>query len=350
MELENRKALIFISLVIIASGCTGGGNTTKTSSSSISVLNFSAFPQSVYSNQQERLTLEVKNTGDRDAKNVAARLFNVPFTGENKWDINQGSTTEYLGTMKAAEPDNNLPARSHTISWSMEAPGLQDGVSIPYNFMSRIFYKYSTLGKSEITLMSQDRFRESGKVGRPTLDNSAGPIQMQIRTEEPIVFYPSESDRTTEMCVIVKNTGSGTAFLHSDAYKPDAERKYDVKSDNLNKIKLKVFNQGRISFEAIDQQNSDLPDNVGVVDLIRGGSGIQCFKIHANNWETTSGPQETIPITMTATYGYYKDTSTSVMVKGSSRFGGSDSSSSGSDSSTSSGGSDSTAASSSPGV
>lgn len=314
---KNRLGLAILTAIVIASGCAGGGTSNEAASSdSVSVMNFSAFPSSPYDNQQTRITLELKNEGEVDAENTAARLFNVPFSGNKNWNLD-GSKTKEFGTLEAADPENDLPARPHRENWRLEAPNIQDGLTVPYKFMTRIFYKYRTNANTEITLMSQDRFREQGKTGRPSLENSDGPIQMEIRTETPIVFYPEEdgSTRQSEMCVIVRNEGDGTPFYFEkgETYKPGSDRRYSVSDEDTDRVQLSIEDAGNIQFKSESGGDTD------TVELI-GSKGISCWTIEAN-FGAQSEIQREVPVTMEADYGYYKEDQVSVTVRGSERFG-----------------------------
>lgn len=321
--IENKNLLVLLSLVVVASGCahTAGTGNNEATSESVSIQNFSAFPSDVYGTQNVRLTLTLKNNGDSTAENVQARLFNVPFgSGNSEWS-GLDSRTVNFGTLEPEDEEANLPARESTKFWSMEAPNLDDGVTIPYQFMTEVFYNYETQGTTSITLMDQQRFREEGNPQRPTLDTTSGPIQMEVRTRSPIVFYPDDQGtRKSEMCIIVTNEGEGTPFwsdstvqLDGSSNSPDYQQ---VDEDAINKVKLRVKNQGRINFTNSDDTDNS---NVNIVNIF-GNKGIGCFEINAQDWSQGVGPQEEVPIVLTAQYGYSKETSTSVTVTGSERF------------------------------
>lgn len=316
--MENRNVMVLLSLVVIASGCahTAGGTSSTATSDSVTISNFSAFPNDVLNNQQVRMEMTLVNDGEGTAEDVQARLFNVPFSGDNSWNLNSERVIEF-GDLEPADDENNLPAREATQYWTADSPDLQDGVTIPYQFMSEVFYKYQTRGTTSVTLMDQQRFREEGDPSRPTLDTTSGPIQMEIRTRSPIVFYPQDgANRNTEMCVVVRNQGAGTPFIHDRVYNGDS---YNLEEDDTNKVKVRVQDQGRISFEAEDGSNT------AIVDIF-GNRGIGCFTVNVDSWNEGVGPQEEVPIVLEAEYGYSKETSTSVTVSGSERFGGSSSS------------------------
>lgn len=316
--IENKNIMVLLSLVVVASGCahTATSQTSQATSDSVSINNFSAFPNNnVYNNQNVRLELTLQNDGEATAENVKARLFNVPFgSGDSEWTGLQSRTVSF-GTLEPRDEEANLPARESTEFWSAEAPSLEDGVTIPYQFMTEIFYNYETQGTTSITLMNQQRFREEGNPSRPTLDTTSGPIQMEVRTRSPIVFYPGDgNDRQSEMCVIITNDGQGTPFWSSNIEDGDYQ---DIGEEERNKVRLRVEDQGRIEFS-----NSESGDNsnTAIVDIF-GNRGIGCFNINVDNWNQGVGPQEEVPIVMTSDYGYSKESSTSVTVTGSERFG-----------------------------
>ncbi|PSH00061.1 MAG: hypothetical protein BRC28_01485 [Nanohaloarchaea archaeon SW_4_43_9] len=308
--MENREILVLLALVVVASGCSHTAS-PSTSTSSVTIQNFSAFPSDVLSEQQVRLSLTLKNNGDADAEDVQARLFNVPFSGERNWKLD-GERTITFGTLQSADEERNLPARESTKYWSLNSPNLEEGATIPYRFITRVYYKYQTTGTTSVTLMGQRRYRQQGNPERPTLDTTSGPIQMEIRTRSPIVFYPEDdSSRTTEMCVIVTNEGTGTPFIHDQAYDGN---QYNMERENSNKVKLRVKNQGNTDFSA----SSDNSQTV-LVDML-GNRGIGCFSIDVRNWNSNVGPQQDVPVLIEADYGYVKETSSSATVSGTDRF------------------------------
>ncbi|MBC5792966.1 MAG: hypothetical protein H8Z69_02890 [Nanohaloarchaea archaeon] len=296
-----KRAIVFIALVVVASGCAS--TTTPENSStadSVSVMNFTAYPSSPYSGEQVRLRLTLKNTGDATAEDVTAQLFNVPFSGSgNVWDyVGDQSADKSFGTLEPRDDENNLPARPSTKVWNIKAPTLENGVTIPYNFKSRIYYKYSTQGTSRITLMSRERFQNERTRSRPTLDTTSGPIQMSIRTKSPIT-YTGDSPTNSQMCIQVKNEGSGTPFVSDD---------YDVSDSEENTVEITVPDQGSIDFSANQGDG-----NSAELDLV-GGRGFSCFTIEATGG---IGPQQEIPVIVEADYGYLKEDTQTVRVRGS---------------------------------
>lgn len=310
-DLPTSKAgLVILSLAIIVSGCASGEENTSevtvSQTSGVEITRFAASPSELFGGQKMNLELNLKNKGGQNAQNVKARLYNVPFSGSRSWSISSGNQKVSFDNLGAPDPDADTPSLTVPKTWTLTAPTLQSGVTIPYDFFVRVFYKYETTGTTNIQVMSDERFRESG-AGRskPTLDNSGGPIQMEVRTRTPIVFFSSsgsDSTETSEFCVIVKNVGGGTPFHPTEGVN---NGNYAVNDNNLDEVVLKVQSSGStVSFESTEKK----------VDLI-GGRGVACYTMKAN-FVSSQDIQRTIPITMTAEYGYYKDSQTSVTVKG----------------------------------
>lgn len=311
MEIENSRAVLaFLSIVVLASGCAHTANNTDSGpTSSLKIENFTAFPSDPFSGQDVRLQLQTINLGEHDAEDVSAELYNVPFDGENSWSFREGDGQWVdQGVVRSADPDADLPARTQNIRWALTAPNLDSDLDIPYNFRTRIYYKYRSVGTSTLTLMDQETYREEGSSGRPVIDNSASPVNLEIRTRTPIVYEGGGS----EMCIIARNEGEGTAFLHEEAYQ---DPEYEIGDENANKVLVSVPDQANVDFSSEEEVDSE--ENTVEVNLI-GGEGIACYEIDVSN----AGSQDRleVPVRIDADYGYVKDASQEVTVRGSDRF------------------------------
>lgn len=297
MITENRNAgLVLLSLVVLASGCAHTTTGTDApSTQAIEAVNFTAIPDTVFEGQEPTLRLTLKNTGSFKATNVRAMLFNVPFgqPSQREWGIDSRKID--FGTIRPADEEAGLPAVPKERTVTVTPPDLSDGETIPYDFMARIFFNYRSRATTEIILMGQKRFRKTGRErSQPTMENSDGPIQMEVRTRTPIVFY-GDGTTSSNLCLIVKNAGDGTPTWPG---KPGLE----------NEIELRIKSPGNINFKAIGDNQ---PNKVELV----GKRGIKCYKLEEFNFQSTD-IQRTIPITFDALYGYKKQTQTSITVKG----------------------------------
>ncbi len=306
---QHRAILGLIALVVVASGCTqSGGDTsvTVTENQGMTIDEFSAFPSSVTSPAGSpanvQLRAVVQNTGGAEAENVQLKVFNVPFSGSPSWSVNSGDDLggSNVGmdfgasALTAPDPENGVPSTPREDTMELTAPGLASGVTIPYNFLGELQYDYETTGISQVQLMSEERFRDTGATRtKPSVDNSAGPIKMEVRTNTPIIFY-SGSNTASQLCVIVRNVADG---------QPTAEgaKVSGGYSDVENSVELTVSAPNAIS------------STTTKVDLV-GNRGVECFDF--NSGLTSPDLQTTVPVTTAAKYRYTRETSTSVTVNG----------------------------------
>lgn len=304
MKTDSKRIIAIMALTILASGCADTTQTESTGNSVISVNNFEALPDPVPAGQQFSINMELKNSGDSDAENVQARLFGPSFI--NSQDAE--GRTENLSTLRTASDDN--PAIPRTTTWNFDAPDIGENREVDYNIYSKIFYGYETRGSTDFRLVSQDRLAEQGySQSEPTLDQTDAPIDLEIRGTTPKIFY--EEDRNSgepiesEICVVVRNEGTGQAFLggYNDGL-------YDVDNSDEDTVELTIENIDTIRFEA---ENDG--DNSVNVDLINGEEGYQCFTMIADA-STLSNSETSINTRITAEYNYVEETETTVTVEG----------------------------------
>lgn len=300
MKLNSRQRLIAIlGLVVLASGCTQtGGNTSSVSitpNTGVTVERFEAFPSNVPESQSVQLETTLRNTGGQEATNVKMDLFNIPFEGAQNWGGDQSVGGDGT-TLRPADQDANVPASPRTFTFALDAPDLSTDTTQPYTIFGELSYDYTTVATSEMVLMSQDRYRETGASrSKPSVQNTGGPITMEIRTRSPIVYYGEDSQTRTnpQFCVVVRNSGQGTPST-------------DGEGDDT--VTINARTSGNV--------NLDVPEGGGseqTVDLV-GSRGVGCYDIDTP--DTFSSNQLTLPLTITADYTYSKETSTTVNVEG----------------------------------
>ncbi len=319
---EPRVGIAVLALILVASGCgSGGGNSTTdvsyTPNQGISLQNFSSYPESVYESQPATVRITVKNTGEALAEDVVARLYGAPIdwdsSGEPRsFTPNTDNDNRHIdfGDLQPADAEAQVPSVPQQNQWMLNPPDLGER-NIDYDMKTRVFYKYTTSAQTEIQLVRQDEFRNQGmSKSQPTLENSAGPITMEVRTRTPLIYYQDSVDFSSNMCFIVKNSGDGTAFLRdsaNDQYTNIGE------NSNTGKVKLTIYNTGNVEFSS-DSGSGDGDQATTTVNLV-SGSGIKCFDMSLPDL-TTSEISQTVPITVEADYGYYKSDETAVEVLG----------------------------------
>jgi len=319
---KNKIVLLLMVLTVVISGCTSGGNQEDDEgSSSITVSEFSPFPNPVPATQNAQFRMELVNDGDADAENVYARLYNPPFgdSGSQVWKPTSGESmdetyrTLSFETLRAA--GEQTPAVPKTRQQDFEAPDLAEGRDIDYTFNSYVMFDYSTTGNAEVQVMGEDTYRDEGSPqGSAGLENTDAPIQMEVRTPTPIPIYESGEDTTTkQFCVIARNQGSGVPF-HPEV-DASGENGYSISdiNDRKDEIEIEIQDVGDVTFDVSDENENNYQD-VSILD----GKGVACFDMTISGVSDTL--QRTVPIRVDATYGYRKQTRTNVQVQGQGAF------------------------------
>lgn len=315
IQLDSDKvALGILMAIVIASGCTNGDQSgvTVDQTSGLTIQSFSPATAEVFSGQPVSLEMTVENSGGRDAENVKATIFNIPTDSGSSGDASRtwsvsGDVTKSLDTIRSADPETDAPAVPRTVTWGLESPQLDQGVTIPYDIFTRVYYEYSTKGTTQIQVMDSDRYRDSGATrSTPTVDNSGGPIQLEVRTRTPIVFYDSSDSPSSQFCVIAKNQGTGTPTV-TGAGSGDIK---SISDSEKNKVELRVDVSGSTLQFADSSNGQSATETVEIV----GSEGVNCFELETSG--SAGNLQTTLPVTVTANYGYYIEDQTSVTVEG----------------------------------
>lgn len=290
MGFSSRKITLLLLIATVAvSGCTqnDGATVETTQNTGVTIDRFSTFPSSVLGGSEVQLRIGVQNTGGADAEQVSMQLFNLPET----W---RGSDKRIsFGTLAPPNPEDSIPSVPRERTVTLGAPDLERSIKIPYEVNGRLSYEYETTGVSQIELMSFDRFRQTERNREDvSVENTGGPIQLDIRTRSPIVFY-SDDNSASRLCVIVRNTGDGTAYLPSSS------------DDGLDQVELSVKSSGEFGLEPVEDSVAQLVE----------GRGVQCYRFTGLS-EDDASIQTTVPVRITASYGYYKEVSSEVTVTG----------------------------------
>lgn len=292
MMFENNKVLLgLMALVVLASGCTQGQDSSVEydQNSGVVIKEFSAFPSEVFGGDQVRVHATVKNVGGAVADGATIRIFNLPSSWRNHNELMK------FGSLQPPSPDAGIPAAPKEETVKLGAPDPGSGINIDFDVKGRLTYSYSTTGVTKIQLMSQERFRNTGAtLSQPTIDNTGGPIQLSVKSRTPIVVYP-DGDTASQLCVIVNNVGSGTPYIG---------RASNI--DNYNKVHLNARVQsGDISLTK---------DFSGPIYLEDGQNGVGCWEI--SGVSKSNRIQQTVPIQITASHKYMEEVSSPVTVRG----------------------------------
>ncbi|NMJ76886.1 hypothetical protein GLU64_00535 [Nanohaloarchaea archaeon] len=314
----NKVVLALIISAAIVSGCTEGGGSEDEGSQSVTVNEFSAFPNPTPADQNTQFRMTLVNDGDHDASSVYARLYNPPFggSGDDKTFRNpNGNMDEEYRTLSfntLNSEGDQTPAVPATSQKDFQSPDLESDRDVSYTFNSYIAFNYSTVGTADVQVLSQEEFRNQGSPqGSANLENSRAPVQMEVRTPTPIPIYDDASGNPEkDFCVIVRNQGSGTPF-NPDAVPTgptDGEFNLTEIEDKKNEVEVTVEDVGDVNFIA-DGTASSQTKTVEIFD----SKGVGCFTMELTQ---DSLVQTTVPVRIDANYGYRKAERTSLRVEG----------------------------------
>jgi len=226
--MNSQKFLIFLILTIPISGCvlpTGEPFESETPiGTGVVIEHFGPdFPE-VYSGEEVKFTLKVKNTGSVKAEKGFAELLGldqvwnpgkntmVSQTGEVSPDELKCRYTNKGITLLPEDPDSGITGGEETCTWRYVAPPVLPGLSIPSKPRVRFFYSYRSSTIKTVTLVSKEELkvlRDQGK-GLPieTYSKTKSPISLDIETASPIRTYGNQVE--FPVVITVKNVGGGT--------------------------------------------------------------------------------------------------------------------------------------------
>ncbi len=336
MKQKNKFSIILLALVVTVSGCADSNQEESSSTEPLQINDFSASPNPVPADRTARLNIELENTGDSDARQVAFRLFG-PTWGQNDEDsdgwrtgnreaMNTTESRTQLVSERMRAPSENSPSIPENPTVSLTAPSYEEGRTVDDTFSMELFYQYQTRANTELSVMTEERRRETGTTqSQPEVDVSSGPIQMDVQGTVPKIQY--EDSTNEEICVVVTNEGPGEPFMAETPSGIETDvsgakiggegtRVYDVNQSNRGRLTLKIEDVSNIEFTPDDTavaEGKDGETSIAVIQLING-ERVQCFE-----WSVDGALQQqeqNVNLQVTADYGYTKETSTSLTVEG----------------------------------
>ncbi|MFB6208215.1 MAG: hypothetical protein ABEJ69_02605 [Candidatus Nanohaloarchaea archaeon] len=307
---SNKLAFAIIGLVLIVSGCTSNNQdssqVTISQEKGVVIQSFSSPRPNVRPDQKTGLQLTIQNKGGAVAKDVRAKIYNIPKGGDG-WTTTDSWSMLIDSQLKPANPSTGRQARELPVQWQITAPNMDTSVPVPYDFDLKLYYDYSTEGVTRVQAMGKSTFDDSGvSFSLPAVDNTGGPVQLSATTQTPLVFFEDDaSSKTEDFCVKAENVGGGTV-LHPYAKNGNS---YIEKSDFKDKLSVTVKTLGQ-DFGFGDDDIGG-PKNITMID---GNSGHTCFSLKVMKI-TDEEMKTTVPIKINADYNYFDTSSTRLTVE-----------------------------------
>lgn len=208
----NRKLLLlFVAASLVTAGCLGGNNNsgpqtnipTLTQNDGLDI-EFESAANEYYTGDRATFTIEMQNTGEKDAWLREVQLFKAAWI--DKPFVYKGDRQRLRGVDKV----NNVPGRSRRfIADPLIDVELDRGTSHTYDVGLRVKYDYVTDARSEFTITPFKRFRDEADAEPSTrpisTDTSAGPMRVSVDANDPL---PAAAGKVN-LPIVIENVGDG---------------------------------------------------------------------------------------------------------------------------------------------
>lgn len=322
----NKSILLATIAVLLVAGCTGPSGIqwpiqqvtpTLIGGAGMVIADFSPYQTEVKSGQTDRILVTVSNKGSHSVPDAESLVYltgsAVNLTTGADQTLYWTSTTETslikkLGKeMKPADPINDIPADEKQISWSLKAPNISTREKKDYLFIGRVYYDYQTKVSGDIWIYSDteaDAAKAASKtLNKATFSSTSGPVAITAKlTQDPVVLY--SGDNSITLSLKVGSVGGGVL------YKKGAISDYSTTNpDNLN-LTSEQINRVTIGIKLAGTSLTN--DCTGEKELIGGKELPLTCEL------TVSRPAtfQSLPIEITADYGYFVERSAMVTVSG----------------------------------
>ncbi|MFH1623210.1 MAG: hypothetical protein ABIA12_01685, partial [Candidatus Aenigmatarchaeota archaeon] len=299
--------------IVFLSGCIGQ-TPVQTGGKGLKISSFAPDFSEVRSGERVTISAMIDNIGEYDATGVSAQLFGLNIGG-TEWALSgQTQQTQTVSKIRKSDATLGLPGESHQFDWSVTSP--KDlRVDNTYTANLRVYYKYGTVSNSLVRLMTYDylkslsaeQFEEAkASTGVSQSTSSAGPLSVSLNVgSRPLVVY--ENGDTFSVQMEIKNADVGNAFGIGAAY-PGYPKTATLSSDDLHAVHVEISTNLDINCA-----NTLGAAKSGAVKLTRGETKTLFCTITVPS-KNDLGNTRDYTVTVTLTYGYYVDSSTTVKV------------------------------------
>lgn len=304
--------LLLVAAVVAVSGCTFGGGGTTVLGNGIEIIDFSSSQtEATDCDKSVKMNLDMENKGGKSIQSgdLLACLVGKNFPGktsEQMWAVD--STTPVCQSLKkkldAPDPLRSIPGGAASFKWTTYSPFVPFPLVRNDGFTGRVFYKYSSRTSATVYVVSEGELATMKQTGKsvPTsaeIDKTASPVDIAIDVKQPIVGAKGD---TFTLKVTLTNVGGGTVFDQSKVTFADGNAVPLVLEDDLNKITIDVSTPLDAAGSGAGFCKTDLSN----VELRKGATVIIPCDININKDITSL---QSYPILLTASYGYFVDSS-----------------------------------------
>lgn len=304
------KTLLFLLLSILAvSGCVAIGPTTKaTGAYGVTITDFYSSSAEVEGkNKTVRISMEIENKGGNNISSALGCLLGSDLGGETKnmmWSNESNICQPLTKKLSAADTEKNLAGGAAKFSWTLKSPWLPHPMTRKDMFTGRIYYPYKSRTIANVWIYSEAELEAARqrKESVPTslyTTKTVGPVDISLNTPQPITYYSAGDTLTLK--ITLSNIGGGVVFDPA-GFSWSALSSPSL-TDKTNKIAINYNHPSDLEPVACDNS----------AELKKGDTVTVSCDFKMNKAITT---KQGYPITVSADYGYYVDSSLSITVKG----------------------------------
>lgn len=210
------RVWILVLCIVIVSGCPG-----PAVNDGVEVSSFGFDFSTISDKEQVQLSCEIENVGAFDAEDVSFFLYGyddaVWVSVDEDASIGTASDGEWtIDEFRGYDMDTKAQGMSAGYYRTFEIPPdtLSKGITQRYNFNGRLCYYYETRANAKVKAISAAERRDEKSKGKYSgggveVWNSYGPIQVQVKTKSPLVFYESGGGREAELVLIIRDVAGG---------------------------------------------------------------------------------------------------------------------------------------------
>ncbi len=335
--MQPAKILSYLALmaIILMSGCidnTGGSSSDsyKGYGTGVSIESFSFSADSYEAGMPAILTLDVKNKGAKSIDDMYVYLYGLS-TGENEWfddlaemevvgdaikvselDDSDGKTPLILKIprLDGPRPSLDMDGQESQISWILDAPkDLPKGKEFSYTAGTRVCYPYETTSIGKIDILNEDEYKSQSiedEIARykTELDSTAGPIDIDILTEQPVIL---SDDNEISFRVRIKDVGGGTLTMSDCSHVSEWEEEEVMDLWALHdKIDITLAGKSRRCDVDMEDLYFRIPDN---------GPATADFNVICDIPDADA-PRMNYDLKLKFNYNYFVDRTTDISVVG----------------------------------
>jgi len=322
----NKTILLATIAVLLVAGCTTPQGfqwpfqqitMTTIGGAGMVMTDFSPYLAGVSSGQTNKIFVTVSNMGGFAVPDADSLVYltgsAINLTTGADQSLYWTSTTETSlikklnkDPMKPADPINDIPADEKQIYWSLKAPNVSVREQKSYLFIGRVYYDYQTKVTGNMWVYSDteaDAAKAASKsLNKATFTSTSGPVAITAKlTQDPVVLYSGEDSVT--LSLRISSVGGGVLYKQGVIdYSTTDPNMLNLTADQINKVDIGI----KLAGVALSN------DCTGEKELIGGKELPLTCDITVDRPATFSS----LPIEITANYGYYQERTATVTVSG----------------------------------